>query len=369
MVEFLTRNPLLDDSMRTGLAIGIVLIGLLGSGCSSDRAELEKAYTEAAVDRAEVEMLPNERAGEAVVEDADTSVNALPPTASLPAGSSEAPPNNAASRVRRSSGKRPGKLRLSLTIDDTDDFDLQAGPWLYINRKLVKCYHRQLVNEPACEDVLSLLSGTYTFEIAAATPINDPAAIPIQFHTWRMTIEADRELSHSFRVPDTFTSDVRPLKHQRIPTGAAAEWFREWADKAERKISLYRGDPLAKELQQLKAACDRRLPERPVFQLDIPEKFGGPREVDPAQVHLIARWLDLHYWHDWPDLVETVGPDGNVQVVWLLGGGDGLRPRDPDPDYLKVSRAWNQLHDMVQQHRDEIAEYALFAKRLPPFEE
>lgn len=279
-------------------------------------------------------------------------------SSSVPGRSSSARSQALSSSERRSgvspsSRKRPGTLRLTVEADDFETILKQPGPWLYVNHKLVKKYHGRLAASdegPRVTDELSLLPGTYDFELAIAVTPGDPSRFILEFERWRMTIEPDHVATYSYRFGPVFeSSKLGPhAVFQQIPATGAAQWYLDQEAKAERTMTVYGQDPLVAALRQFKAGYEARLPDKPVFRLDLPEKYGGAREMDWEQVYWIAHWLNYHYWHDWPNVVPTPVTASE------------------SPEELQVWRQWQKLDAVVHQHRELTLEYAHFAQRLPP---
>lgn len=263
-------------------------------------------------------------------------------SASQPAGSM--PARKSASR------SQPATLYVTL-LNDADVFG-EFGPWLYIDGRMVRDYssaqfQRQQGN--LIGDSVSLTPGDYRVEVLAfgLPPYTSAPAQPFPF-----SIKSDRiklepggqtSVSHTFKLVGAL-----PALHAGqvgVPERLQG-WVQGLQDKAERQIRLYETDLLVLELKQLDAALSARPPQTSVAMLDVPEIYGGRREVSADQIRLMVDCIECYYWGSWPE-----------QFYW----SPMLRY---DGDVEAEVRKTTPLVDFVKRHREEIQELKFVARKL-----
>jgi hypothetical protein len=213
----------------------------------------------------------------------------------------------------------------------------EPGLWLYVDRKLVKS---ALTPGFGISTSFEVTPGKHTVEVAGAAPFESGFAL--DFAAQQVEVAPGQTASLDLKLGN------------RAPAGAIGqsgiedlsdETLRKWQDIARRQMLFYESDSLVLELQRQKELR----PKRAVIWLEIPEKHGGPRDVDATQVRRIVGWIKWDTWREWPP------------------GGVGIDIRlesDLTPGERAVKRALQDLQKVVKKHQDEIGELYGLARSM-----
>ena len=308
------------------LVVAVAACGA-NAGCGrTEQAELEKARADAEQAKVEAEAL---RKRLDALESKSAAPTAKPAAEAAAGGNSTAEPGNASAAspvrtVRTSpSGPRPGTVRL--TIYNQVQVFSSHSPWIYVDGRLVRDLRYETdPNAPT----LTLLPGEYLVEVTCAGVPRQESYPTIPFFLSsvgrRVKVEAGGEHGLEFDLGHLTSPDSIPLAAAlAVPPGNNARgWAERWRIVAETKMKLYETDLVVEALRRLDASLGTRTAERRIAWLDIPEMYGGRREVNEAQVRLIVDWLKASYWVGWPadftyrtDITYEGNPEAELQAV------------------------------------------------------
>lgn len=302
-----------------------VVIG--GVGCSQSKdAEVKQL-------RAEVERL-------------HTQVDAR---RDAPASHQTALPTNPGPRVPSTS--QLGTLRVVLKFDNYVYRLGQPGPWLYIDRKLVR--RVSITNDAPTQVVenLSVVPGTYIVE-AVAAGIQDhnyqltPFALSLQ--SAQVRVEPGAEVVVQLTVTPGLTVYQQQNVAEELFAVNAQHIVRNSSNYFQDQAALYAEDPIVAALRNTAAQLKSRRAEKPTLLLDIPEKYGGPREVDAAQVSVIVDWVKAKYWGKWYSYSKSPFATMSTQ----------------EPVVTEAYRLLRALDERVKLQIDQIDEFKGIARRL-----
>ncbi len=341
-------------------------------GCSQvNQTDLDQARADARQAKAEVEELrgrldsiapKNAKSAQESTSTATPGKNSNNPAPSIPRFDRTNP-----------SALQPGKIELRIKLGDTR-LSSKAGPWLYVDGRLV----RDLGVNPfpgGEQPLLTLVPGEYLLEVVCAGFLQDasgdearllefgdrarvgyPSSVEHREPFWllvreqRVKVQANETIIASFDFPplyEPFPRNVRFGPYAFLLRGASVPgWSQAWHAKAEHKMKLYELDSVAEAIRQLDRQLGSRKPEKRVAMLEIPELYGGRREVNAAQVRWIVGWLKEHYWGDWPNGFVTIATE---------------KYQD---DFNLEFEAIQRLQQVVVRHKERIDQLAALARKL-----
>lgn len=233
-----------------------------------------------------------------------------------------APPVEPASVPKRTSRSTPGTLTIAFSWAGF------PGPWLYVDGKLIRAFRDQNLSFDVVTHSVSLEPGRHKVQIvfcknghlvtteSAVVQIEPGGSIRFE----RPVLGGDSN-PHPLDFKQVYAAGVvglgEPHVHGAFKDIGYAEWLAGWATWIGGQSQLVDSDPLTKALRRMHADFKRRPPARNVALLDLPEKLGGPREVDGTQVRILLRDLTQEYWGRWPETVALpmAEPDEKLRLA------------------------------------------------------
>lgn len=276
-----------------------------------------------------------------------------------PQSSAPAPPN-------RTSRKLPGRVEVIMKFTTSrvawakwGRFPAD-GPWLYVNGQLTKnpsdrrieyAQGPQLNAERTWIEVretLSLEPGNYLIEFVVEG--YDPKQIDVfvlQTQSRRIQVEADKSVEFAAEFPIQLIVAKREaqVEFQGVPDNLDT-WLRDYTDRANQQVKLFDIDPLVTALTEAKKSLGGSPPPKPVAMVDLPEKYGGRRELTAIQVRLIVDWLQRKYWGDWTD-ADTLRVNASVRA-------------NAEANKQQI----NLLDAIIKRHREDIEQLNSLARKL-----
>ncbi len=320
------------------IAIGLVIgcLGVTAIGCSQSKDD-EVEQLRAEVERLRTQVDPRMNGETKSTVDKKASAPPPPTTASSPPQITVRAPFTPA---------KPSTGTLEIVISSVSGRSLgPPGPWLYIDRKLVRKLSEQSTARQITES-LTLVPGTYLVEVAVAPQPGTVGTVPefaFSLTTQTLTITPNGTVSVPFQVRTLAETNYGAY----VALWADHEGLtKQWTWQFDRRSAAYSEDLLVNALRTCSSRIRSRRPEKPVVMLDISEKFGGPREVDSDQIRLLVEWLKSSYWTDWPNYSQFPAP------------------ADASPEVRRAYEFMATLDDKVRRKKEQISELNSVAREL-----
>lgn len=216
------------------------------------------------------------------------------------------------SRVNSSAGngskRKVGALAVTVDAGGGVLGGLRApGPWLYIDRKLVETQPFG-AGESSLKQNLEMVPGSYNVEAVwtrsprgSASSDEPPFVFAVVSSPVEVRAGEVAELALTFQHEPLGDNEI---SIQHPPTlvfvEPSSQMVQETRANADRQIQLFEADSLVQQLKELQNrwSDSANWPKKPVIMLNLSDEYGGPREVDAAQVRLLVDWLKWKYWKD-----------------------------------------------------------------------
>jgi hypothetical protein len=130
----------------------------------------------------------------------------------------------------------------------------------------------------------------------AFVQFNTRDAFPIQFEERTVTVKSGE--SSSFKIFALEGNTRASIAYAAPAVDKVHEYLRRMEAHVQTRLDEMKLDLLVRGLDRTLSEVKRRPPSRRAIWVEIPEKYGGPRELDAAQIHLLADWLQFRYWDD-----------------------------------------------------------------------
>lgn len=349
--------------------VGLILVvGLIGAGFLYQR---EGGRLFGSKELAEGAAPHREQHGSEVQPGANGTVKSEPAAAQVADSktSSSASPSNATPVPSNANSQAVGGTRPSRSTPGTLNVWFggggNPGPWLYIDEKLVRNYSTRphVQGDPfwneGHSDSVTVQPGRHKVQLVylnsnkrvspSMLAATEPFFVQIEpggivsvgngvFNVGGIVLPFSHELSvleavvghPTLNVHGTLVSPMNPRK-----------WLDGWAVWVDAQSVLLESDPVFTALRKLHAEFKQRKPSRKIVKLDLPEKHGGPREVDGSQIKVLIFELKRQFFGEWPVKVISIREDDPAKNAELLQT-EGLHKRLNDAVQQKI----NALDDL-----------------------